>query len=138
LAEQEIEREPDDEYNNDDTDSQESLCEILRDGGKGERAGYQDDWEAELHEKKPSKVREYGKTGMMQQKQLDVEERHRDEDKDEEQLGKEKLPPKVRLGDPPLSIANESLALDHPENEEDPRKGQEKGDVATGKSEEER
>ena len=67
LAEQEIEREPDDEYNNDDTDSQESLCEILRDGGKGERADYQDDWEAELHEKKPSKVREYGKTGMMQQ-----------------------------------------------------------------------
>jgi len=26
-----------------------------------------------------------------------VEERHRDEDKDEEQLGKEKLPPKVKL-----------------------------------------
>jgi hypothetical protein len=68
---------------------------------------------------------------------LDVEKRHPDDDEDEEEFGKEKLPPNVGLGDPPLAIANESFALDHTKDEEDPRKYKEKRDVTARKDEEE-
>jgi len=78
------------------------------------------------------------KTGVMQEEKLDMEERHPNDDEEEEEFRKEKLPPNIGLGGPPLAIANESFALDHTKDEEDPRKYEEKRDVTARKGEEER
>jgi hypothetical protein len=133
-----IEPDADDKNDDYDTYAQKGLCEIFRERGKSEGENTEDEREGELHQDEAAEIGEYGKTGVMHKKKLDMEQRHTDEDKDEEEFGKKKLPPNIRLGDPPLAIANKAFALHDAKNEEDPREYKEKRDVAVRKEEEER
>jgi hypothetical protein len=75
---------------------------------------------------------------MMQEEKLDKKKRDRDESNDEEKFGEKKLPPNIRFGDPPLTIADESFALDDTEDKEHPRKYQKETDEPVSDEEEER
>jgi hypothetical protein len=130
-------QEADNENDDKNTYAQKGLREISRERGQSDGGNKENKRERELDQEKPAKIREYRKTCVNQEEKLHIEERYPDDDKEEEEFGKEKLPPNVGLGDPPLAIANESFALDDTKDEEDPRKYKEKRDVTARKVEKE-
>jgi len=71
----------------------------------------------------------------VEEKEVYVKKRDRNEDEDEKEFGGQQIPPLVRLGDPPLAVTDQGLALDGSDNEECPKKDRGRSDAATCENE---
>ena len=67
---------------------------------------------------------------------MHVKKRDRDEDEDKKEFGGQQIPLLVRLGDPPLAVTDQGLALNDSDNEEYPEKDHGRSDIATCENEE--
>jgi hypothetical protein len=52
----------------------------------------------------------------VEEKELHVKKRERNEDEDEKEFGGQQIPPLVRLRDPPLAVTDQGFALNDSDN----------------------
>src|SRR5690349_17801578 len=138
MNRQRIDPEAHNDNDHNDAYAQQRLSEGSCYGGKGKRRNKKKQGKRELHQEKAPEIRKHGETGVLQEEKLHAEKRHPNEHKNEEKFGKEKLPPNVRLRDPPLTIADESFSLDDSTDQKDPRKYKQERNVTAKKTKDKR
>jgi len=81
------------------------------------------------------KVGKYREAELVEEKEVHLKKRDRNEDKDEKEFGGQQIPPLVGLGNPPLAVTDQGFALNDSDNEECPEKDRARSDVATCENE---